>query len=52
MSYLSIGNVKITGISACVPKEVEEVISFLFSHWTTLKTSQKLQVLSVVEKHR
>ena len=28
MSYLSIGNVKISGISACVPKEVEEVISF------------------------
>jgi 3-oxoacyl-[acyl-carrier-protein] synthase-3 len=32
MSYLSIGNVKITGISACVPKEVEEVNDFaLFS---------------------
>jgi len=32
MSFLSVTNVKITGISACVPKEVEEVNSYsLFS---------------------
>ena len=32
MSFISVGNVKITGISACVPKEIEEVNEFsLFS---------------------
>lgn len=32
MSFISIGNVRITGLSACVPKEIEEVSSFsLFS---------------------
>lgn len=32
MSFISVGNVRITGISACVPKEIEEVSTFsLFS---------------------
>lgn len=49
MSYLSIGNVKISGISACVPKEVEEVISFpLF----TLDNAENFTKTTGVERRR
>lgn len=49
MSFLSIGNVKITGISACVPKEVEEVSSFpLF----TLVNAESFSKTTGVERRR
>ena len=49
MSYLSIGNVKISGISACVPKEFEEVISFpLF----TLDNAENFTKTTGVERRR
>lgn len=49
MSYLSIGNVQITGISACVPKEVEDVISFpLF----TLDSAENFSKTTGVERRR
>ncbi|MDD3945820.1 MAG: ketoacyl-ACP synthase III, partial [Bacteroidales bacterium] len=49
MSYLSIGNVKISGISACVPKEVEDVISFpLF----TLDNAENFTKTTGVERRR
>lgn len=45
MSFLSIGNVKITGVSACVPKEVEEVNSYsLFSQDDALNFSKNTGV--------
>lgn len=49
MSYLSIGNVRITGISACVPKEIEEVSSFsLFS----LEEAENFSKTTGVERRR
>ncbi len=51
MSFLSIPNVKITGISACVPSDVEEVnsLSHLFTNGG-LKISFKQPVLKGEEK--
>jgi len=45
MSFLSISNVTITGVSACVPKEVEEVNSYsLFSQDEALNFSKNTGV--------
>jgi 3-oxoacyl-[acyl-carrier-protein] synthase-3 len=45
MSFLSIDNIKITGVSACVPKEVEEVKSYsLFSQEDAMNFSKNTGV--------
>lgn len=49
MSFISIGNVRITGISACVPKKVEEVSAFPLFSWDDALNFSKS---TGVERHR